>query len=170
MNSNSSLKTDYNNRFNRRVWLNDRRSDLILYLQSRGIQHLPVIAEPHWSVIPRSSIWIIQPSASSQPGGWYGIAGDHPTDIVAVNGVSRNPRDILTHFTQKWLAAAETLMNGEDCREFRIKDADQRETIGELIHDRASRIQRWTEDDYLWIGSNFEFSTGSGLKNIDPFA
>lgn len=169
MNSKQSLKTDYNNRFNRRVWLNDRRSDLIHYLQSRGIQHELIAAEPYWSVIPRSSIWIIKPFASSHPRAWYGIAGDHPTDIVTVNQVSEDPRQILKHFADKWLSAAQKLINGEDDSDFRIQNTDQRESIGELINDRAKRMQKWIEDDYLWVGSNFDFSSSSGLKNIDPF-
>lgn len=162
----SSIKTNYGNRFNRRIWLNDRRSDLIHYLQSRGINHDPLPPEPSWTVIPRSSIWLVRPFGS-QSNGWFGVAGDHPTDIVSINSVNEDPREILIHFTNKWLAASEKLMKGEDYKEFRIQNIEQRESIGELINDRAQRIQRWVMDEYMWVQSASKFAQPSPLNDID---
>lgn len=150
MTNNSANKTDYSNRFNRHIWINDRRSDLVHYFQTRGLLHGPIEKEPVWGVIPRSSIWKVPSLGQPEHGGWFGIAGDHPTDIVPIQGLSHEPRDILRHFVRKWLEVSERLMRGEECPDFRISNIDQRTSVGELIDDRAKRLRRWVQADELW--------------------
>ncbi len=151
MKKNEPLKTDYSNKFNRHIWLSDRRRDLIHYFESRNRIHGSIDATPHWSVIPRTSIWKIPSQANSGTDGWYGIAGDHPTDTAPMHQFDGDPRKILDHFVNKWLHASERLKNGEDFGDFRIRNADQRPSIGDLIEDRAKRIQLWVQSEELWL-------------------
>ena len=150
MNKVEFIKTDYKNRFNRKLWLEDRRSDLAHYFDVRNMTYNSFDPEPFWAIIPRTTIWKI--SSLGTPGfdGWYGIAGDHPTDIVPLNYFDGDPRNILEHFATKWLRAAERLKQGEDYGDFRIEHIEERPTIGELVEDRAIRIKRWVETDELW--------------------
>ncbi len=148
--TNGTVETDYKNRFNRRLWLEERRRDLIHYFDSRSINNGRIGTDPYWSVVPRTSIWQIPSLGTPGFDGWFGIAGDHPTDVVPLNYFNGDPRVILEHFVNKWLRAAERLKAGEDYGDFRIDHIEQRPTIGELIEDRAIRLKRWVDADDLW--------------------
>ncbi len=148
--TNGTVETDYKNRFNRRLWLEERRRDLIHYFDSRSINNGRIGTDPYWSVVPRTSIWQIPSLGTPGFDGWFGIAGDHPTDVVPLNYFNGDPRVILEHFVNKWLRAAERLKAGEDYGDFRIEHIEQRPTIGELIEDRAMRLKRWVDADDLW--------------------
>jgi hypothetical protein len=144
------IETDYKNRFNRRIWLEERRRDLLHYFDSRNITNGTIGKEPYWCVVPRTSIWQIPSMGTPGFDGWFGIAGDHPTDVVPLNYFSGEPRVILEHFVNKWLRAAERLKQGEDYGDFRIEHIEERPTIGELIEDRATRLKMWVEAEELW--------------------
>ncbi len=144
------VKTDYKNRFNRQLWLEDRRRDLIHYFDSRNINNGRLSKIPYWCVVPRTSIWQVPSLGTPGFDGWFGIAGDHPTDVVPLNYFNGEPRVILNHFVNKWLRAAERLKAGEDYGDFRIEHISERPTIGELIEDRALRLQRWVDAEDLW--------------------
>lgn len=150
MNKIEFIKTDYKNRFNRKLWLEDRRRDLTHYFDVRNMNYGSFDSEPFWSIIPRTTIWQIRSLGTPGFDGWYGIAGDHPTDIVPLNYFDGDPRKILDHFATKWLRASERLKQGEDYGDFRIEHIEERPTIGELVEDRAMRIKRWVEADELW--------------------
>ena len=109
-----SMEPDYKNRFNRQLWLEDRRRDLYHYYDSRNMNNGRIGQEPYWSVVPRTSIWQIPSLGTPGFDGWFGIAGDHPTDVVPLNYFNGEPRIILQHFVNKWLRAAERLKAGED--------------------------------------------------------
>lgn len=144
------IETDYKNKFNRRLWLSDRRRDLLRYYETRNLVHGNIIDEPFWSVVPRTSIWQIPSLGTPGFDGWYGIAGDHPTDVVPINYFTGEPRMILEHFVLKWLRAAAKLKQGEDYGDFNIEHIEQRPEIGALIEDRALRLQMWVESEELW--------------------
>ena len=150
MNKTPLVKTDYKNRFNRQIWIEERRRDLQHYFSVREINNGPIPLEPLWCIIPRSSIWRIPSLGTPGFEGWYGIAGDHPTDTVPLSYFTHSPRHILEHFVTKWLRAAQRLKQGEDYGDFRIGQIEERPTIGELIEDRALKIQRWVEAEDLW--------------------
>ncbi len=144
------IHTDYQNPFNRRIWLEERRRDLIHYFDTRNMNYGHIPHEPYWCVVPRTSIWQI--SSLGTPGfeDWFGIAGDHPTDVVSLNYFAGSPRNVLVHFVTKWLNASERLQQGEVYGDFRIEQIEQRHTIGELIENRAKKLKRWVECDELW--------------------
>ncbi|MDN3650773.1 DUF4826 family protein [Reinekea marina] len=153
-----SIKTDYKNRFNRKLWLAERKRDLRLYFDSRNMIHGKFENEPFWSVVPRTSLWHIPSLGTPGFDGWYGIAGDHPTDVVPLNYFEGDIRKILDHFVKKWLHAAEKLKQGEDYGDFRIENIKERPIIGQLIEDRATRLERfvaaeelWTEQTLVWV-------------------
>jgi len=145
-----SIATDYSNRFNQYIWLTERRSDLLYYFESRNLAHGRISTEAFWSVVPRTSIWQIPRLGARDADGWFGIAGDHPTDVVLMNNVDRDPRKVLDHFVNKWLHASSRLKGGDDSGAFRIEQIDQRLAIGLLIEDRAKRIQRLVATEALW--------------------
>lgn len=150
MKNKDSLETDYKNRFNRRIWLEERRRDLLHYYDSRNMVNGTISQSPIWSVVPRSSIWQIPSLGTPGFDGWYGIAGDHPTDVVPLNYFTGEPREILQHFVKKWLRVADRLKAGEDYGDFHIEHIDQRPVIGELIEDRALRLKNWVDAEQLW--------------------
>jgi len=151
MNNLEFIKTDYKNRFNRVLWLEDRHRDLLYYFQSRNLVHGYFDCQPFWCVVPRTSIWEIPSMGTPGFDGWYGIAGDHPTDVVPLNYFDGDLRKVLEHFVKKWLRASTHLKEGEDYGDFNIEHIDQRPVVGKLIEDRALRIQRWVEAEELWI-------------------
>lgn len=150
MKHNADVRTDYKNRFNRRIWLEERRRDLIHYFDSRNLVNGTISHTPIWAVVPRTSIWQIPSLGTPGFDGWYGIAGDHPTDVVPLNYFTGEPRKILQHFVEKWLRTADHLKAGEDYGDFRIDNIEQRPVIGELIEDRALRIKNWVDAEQLW--------------------
>lgn len=146
----SLVKTDYRNRFNRTLWLAERRKDLHLYFDSRNLVHGRIPVQPIWSVIPRTSIWTIASLGTPGFDGWYGIAGDHPTDVVPLNYFNGDLRLVLNHFVVKWQRTAERLKQGDDYGDFRIEQLEERPRIGALIEDRASRLQKFLDEDAMW--------------------
>lgn len=150
MKKTESLKTNYKNRFNRRLWLDDRYRDLLYYFENRNIVHGAFKGEPYWCVVPRTSIWKIPSMGTPGFDGWFGIAGDHPTDTVPLNYFDGSPQRILEHFVTKWLRASARLKQGEDYGDFNISNIEQRPVVGQLIEDRALRLQRWVDAHDLW--------------------
>lgn len=146
----SAIETDYQNRFNRGLWLSERARDLEHYFDNRHISYGKLNKDPYWCVPPHTSIWQIPSIGTPGFDGWYGIAGDHPTDVVPLGNIDDSPREILRHFVNKWLRAAERLKAGEDYGDFRIEHIEQRPTIGELIETRASKLKVWVDRDDLW--------------------
>jgi len=144
------IETDYRNRFNRRIWLEQRLRDLNFYYETRNINCGAIPKEPFWCVVPHTSIWQIPSIGTPGFDGWFGIAGDHPTDVVPLNYFDNDPRHILEHFVEKWLRASVKLKAGEDYGDFRIEHIEQRPTIGELIEDRALKLKLWVEREELW--------------------
>lgn len=149
-----ALKTDYKNRFNRKLWLAERRRDLTYYFDSRNLVYGKFDNEPFWSVVPRTSLWQIPSLGTPGFDGWYGIAGDHPTDVVPLNYFEGDVRKVLDHFVKKWLHAAEKLKQGEDYGDFHIEHIEERPTIGQLIEDRALRLERFVGAEELWLDNN----------------
>lgn len=145
-----STLPDYRNRFNRGLWLRERRRDLQGFFASRSIIIGEIDHNPHWAKIPFVSIWRV--SSLGTPGfdGWYGLAGDHPCDIVGINNLADHPREILRHFSEKWLYAAKRLKQGDDYGGFHIELITDRPMVGQLIEDRALRLQRWVDEPALW--------------------
>jgi len=141
---------DYRNRFNRGLWLNERRRDLRHYFDSRHIVIGAIDPEPFWTKVPYVGLWRVRSLGTPGFDGWYGIAGDVPCDIVGINNFSDRPRDILRYFAAKWHFAAARLKAGEDYPEFRIEFIEDRPKIGAAIDDRAMRLQRWVDEDSLW--------------------
>ncbi len=141
---------DYRNRFNRGLWLRERKRDLLGYFESRSIVIGPIDPDPYWAKVPFVSIWRV--SSLGTPGfdGWYGLAGDHPCDIVGINNLVDHPREILRYFSNKWLYAAQRLKQGDDYGDFRIEQIADRPKVGRLIEDRALRLQRWVDEASLW--------------------
>lgn len=146
----SDIKTDYRNRFNRRLWLAERRRDLVLFCERRDLEIQPLPEKPLWSAIPRSAIWRISGSEFASQSGWYGIAGDHPTDILPIHQCSAEPREIMQRFIERWETAADKLQRGEPVDTFRINQEAERPAIGELIADRVSRLKLWVAHDPIW--------------------
>ena len=130
---------NFENPFNKNIWLAERREDIRFYFKSRELvcQRIPEL--PLWSMSPFTSIWMVK--GVGMPGftGWYVIAGDHPTDIVGL-GSFNGPADILKHFSAKWAALSLDLIAGKPVSDFRIPADADLERYGRVIADRADKL------------------------------
>lgn len=138
---------NYTNRFNQGIWIKERRDDIQYYYHSRQLVCQKIPEAPIWSAMPLTSIWLVK--AVGTPGfhGWFVIAGDHPTDITGMGGLS-GAQDVLYYFATKWKRAAEHLIAGESVSDFRINNIEDRPRFGRVIKERAFQLEH--------IADNFE--------------
>lgn len=132
-------QVNFGNRFNREIWIKERRDDIRDYYHSRNLVCQKIPEQPLWSSMPFTSIWLIKAVATPGFHGWYVIAGDHPTDIVGMGGLE-GPQDALLYFGRRWLQAAKQLKEGEAFPDFRIERIEDRAVFGAAIGSRALRI------------------------------
>lgn len=131
---------DYRNRFNRQSWLNERRKDLSHYLESRNLQLGEISEQPVFSRIPFTSVWAIKSKTSPGLQKYFGISGDHPTDVVSMGKVVDNPIQALEYFANKWKQAGERLLAGEPVVDYQLGPNDDLSTIGQLIIVRSEKL------------------------------
>jgi len=137
----ASNSVNYRNRFNRQIWLTERRKDIRAYYHRQAIVHGGIPREPMWCQIPFSSVWLVKSIGTPGFHGWYVVCGDHPTDLVGM-GTLEGTAEILEYFASKWWRAAQLLLDGEDYPDFHIERIEDRPKIGELVKDRSDKFSQ----------------------------
>lgn len=82
---------------------------------------------------------------------WWAVSGDVPCDYISRGSVA-HPRAALRAFARKWREVSGYMLRGEPHPNITIGTPDQWPELGDLLRRRALILQRWVEDNALWVG------------------
>jgi hypothetical protein len=131
-------------------WCNERRDDVIAYLQQEQVAHGEVGESPAWHIAPYVSIWAIESKLNPSWVGWWVICGDLPTDYVS-SGSIKNPRDAIRAIADRWRTAAEQMARGHSSPDFSIGSPTDWTTLAPQLASRAELLADWAADQELWV-------------------
>ena len=119
-------------------------------MQHQGVDHLGVGEYPAFHVYPYLALWAVQ--SRSSPGwiGWWAITGDVPADYISSHEC-RHPREALRAFARHWREVSARMLRGEPHPAYRIGTSDDWPALGDLLGRRAEILQRYADDDELWV-------------------
>jgi hypothetical protein len=130
-------------------WCEERRAQVLAYLQHQGIKHGRVGEWPAWHIAPYASIWAIESAARSDWVGWWVVCGDLPTDSISADQIE-HPRDALRAIAQRWLDVAAHTKRGESHPTIRIGTAGSEAELMPLLERRGAILLKWSNDDACW--------------------
>lgn len=141
--------TNYDDPAVEEQWCEDRRAQVVDYLQREGIQHGRVGEWPAWHVAPYVSVWAIESLKVPESIGWWVICGDLPTDVVSAADIG-HPRDAARAFANRWRDAAPYMERGEEHPDLRLGSPESWTELASLLRARAELLAEWAEDDSVW--------------------
>jgi hypothetical protein len=140
---------DYDDPDVEELWCNERRGDVVAYLQQQRVPHGQVGEWPAWHVAPYVSVWAIESVANPGWVGWWVIAGDLPTDYISADTI-KHPREAIRSVASRWQEAATHMEQGQSVQGFSIGEASDARSLAPLLSSRAQLLQRWVADPTLW--------------------
>lgn len=130
-------------------WEAAQRGAVAEYFKSERVEHGRIGERPAWPVPRVVSVWAIESKLRPGRVGWRAIAGDCPTDYVAV-GADRSPREGVRAIAERWKQACESMARGEGPTGFSIGSAANRESLAPLLPARAAMLLEFAADDAVW--------------------
>ena len=117
-------------------WLRSQRARVEAYLESEGVQHRGVSADPDWYIAPCLAIWSVKSNANPASVGWWAISGAVPTDHISSAEI-HTARDALRQISSRWSDVAAKMVQGEADLGAQRVVTDQQKQLGQLILVRA---------------------------------
>jgi len=142
--------TDYDDPAVEEQWCNERRREVIAYLESQGIDHGRVAEWPAWHVAPYVSIWAVESRNRPESIGWWVICGDLPTDYVSSHGIA-HPREAMRAIADRWNKLVPFLERGEEHPEWTVGTPERRAELAPLLGARGKLLAEWADDDSMWV-------------------
>jgi hypothetical protein len=130
-------------------WCEERRGEVIAYLEREGVKHGRVGEWPAWHVAPYISVWAIESRKSPESVGWWVICGDLPTDYVSSERIS-HPREVVRAIAECWSKLVPYLERGEEHPEVSLRTPQTRAELAPLLKARSKLLAKWVEDDSVW--------------------
>ena len=130
-------------------WCQERRGEIIAYLERERVRHGRVGEWPAWHVAPYVSVWAIESKGSPASVGWWVICGDLPTDYISSERIS-HPREAVRALAERWSKLVPYLERGEEHPEVSLGTQQSREELAPLLKARCKLIAKWVEDDFIW--------------------
>ena len=140
---------DYDDPKREAAWLEARRRQILGYLEREGVRHGTVPHEPAWFAAPYVSVWPVMSLRAPGTVGWWGIAGDLPTDYVTSSGVD-GPRAALRAFADRWRDVAGYMSRGEPHPDVTIGKREEWPELSDLLARRATLLLEIADDDEEW--------------------
>lgn len=132
------------------AWCEERRREIVDYLEKQQLVHGRIGDWPAWHVAPVVSVWAIESSTTRGTMGWWVICGDLPTDYLSA-GAAHDPREAIRAFADRWRSAAEDMRSGRASPLVNIgSTADERQSIAPMLMSRSKLLAEWAERDELW--------------------
>ena len=130
-------------------WLDERRAEVIAYLQGQRVEHGQVGDGPAWYLPPMVSIWAIE--SRQRPGwlGWWAICGDLPTDYVSADTI-KHPREALRAIAERWSSAARDMAADRETPGFTVGPRAEWPRLAPMLASRAEALEGMASDPELW--------------------
>lgn len=122
-------------------WVRTQYQKAVKYLAEKGvIAHTVSLANSRY-LLPYLAVWQLEDERKQ---GYWVIAGDLPTDHVALSG-AKDARDAVRMFSFRWQLQAENLMRA-------AVPSQTTQDFVNLLVNRAHDLYRLYEQDDLWGG------------------
>jgi Domain of unknown function (DUF4826) len=144
---------EYDDSAREEQWCEERRAQVIAYLQGERVEHGRVGEWPAWHVAPYVSIWAIESKKRPDWIGWWVICGDVPTDYISAAEI-KHPREAMRAIAQNWRDQAKLMASGERDADIYIGEPKNWASLAPLLETRASMLLEWANDDSLWEDRN----------------
>jgi hypothetical protein len=131
------------------TWCDARGVEVAQCLARQGVDHGRIGEYPAWHVMPYASLWAVESLHRPEWIGWWVIAGDLPSDLIAAQDLD-TPRQALRAFGQRWGHHADALDRGEVPAAWAHVDHAQLPALAALLRRRGAALHRWADDDGAW--------------------
>lgn len=144
-------KPDWDNPEEDSKWCEERRSQVIEYLERQKIEHGRVGEWPAWHITPYVSVWVVESLKRPEWVDWWVICGDCPTDYCSATEI-KHPRDAMRSFAELWISHSRCIKQGKlDCKHHsRVGDEKSMQQLGPMLESRGRILLDFTKDDSLW--------------------
>jgi hypothetical protein len=140
---------DYGNPKVEAAWCSARRADVLAFLEREGIAHGRLGLRPSWHATPYVSVWAVESLEQPDCVGWWGIAGDLPTDCISAENVP-GPREAVAAFAAKWAELAACMLRGEEHPVHKVGTRETWPRLGPILESRAQLLDRFAREADLW--------------------
>jgi len=140
---------DYDNPAEEERWCEERRKDVVRYLDQQPIARGRVGEWPAWHLAPYLSLWAVESGNNPEHIGWWVICGDCPTDYLS-SDESKHPQDAMRAFATTWSELSDYMLRGEEHPTVNIGTSDQWPELGALLKARAVILREWASDNKIW--------------------
>jgi hypothetical protein len=130
-------------------WCAARSGEVVACLARQEVDHGRIGAWPAWHVIPYASIWAIESRHRPEWIGWWAIAGDLPTDVLAAPDLA-TPRDAMRAFGKRWLLHGASLDRGEVPPAWQHLPIEELPKLAAQLKKRGAALQTWADDEASW--------------------
>lgn len=143
---------NYDDPGTRAQWVAGQFSKVIDYLQLEKVRHGGIEPEPCWNLAPFVTVWAVTPRQPREPGFWV-ISGDLPTDYIEATTIP-DVRQAMGAFAARWRDLADRMLRGDKHPEFTVGHPEDQLSVSKLLHNRATILQEFVEDEEAWQGGN----------------
>jgi hypothetical protein len=118
-------------------------------LARQQIDHGRVGERPAWLAVPYASIWAVESKDRPEFIGWWVIAGDLPTDVLAAHDLA-TPRDAMRAFGKRWVLHGASLDRGDVPFAWQHVAVEALPKLAAQLKKRGAALQTWADTDSSW--------------------
>jgi hypothetical protein len=127
------------------AWCAARAAEIATCLARLALEHGRIGEWPAWHVLPYAGIWAVESAHRPEWMGWWAIAGDLPTDVLAAHDLPA-PRDALRAFGKRWLLHGAALDRGEVPPAWAHLPDEALPKLAAQLKKRGAALQVWADD------------------------
>jgi Domain of unknown function (DUF4826) len=130
-------------------WCDALAPDIAECLTRQQIDHGRVGERPAWLAVPYASIWAVESKDRPEFIGWWVIAGDLPTDVLAAHDLA-TPRDAMRAFGKRWLLHGASLDRGDVPFAWQHVAVEALPKLAAQLKKRGAALQTWADTESSW--------------------
>jgi Domain of unknown function (DUF4826) len=131
------------------TWCAARAAEVLACVQRQALEHGRIGEWPAWHVMPYASLWAVESKNRPEWMGWWVIAGDLPTDVLAAHDLP-TPRDAMRAFGKRWVLHGESLDRGDVPPAWAHLPDDALPKLAATLKTRGAALQVWADDAASW--------------------
>ncbi|MEY4563721.1 MAG: hypothetical protein RLZZ618_2998 [Pseudomonadota bacterium] len=131
------------------VWCDERRAEVMAYLERLGLPHGRVGEVPAFFARPYASIWAVESRDRPEWIGHWVIAGDLPNDSLPAHDLA-TPRDAMRAFGKRWALHGADLDRGVVHPAWQHLPDEQLPKFTATLKSRGAALQLWADDNAAW--------------------
>ncbi len=136
-------------------WCDERTAEVAACIARLAPEHGRIGERPAWFAMPYAGLWAVASAHRPEWIGWWVIAGDLPTDVLAAHDLA-TPRDAMRAFGKRWVLHGEQLDRGDVPPAWSHLADDGLPKLAATLKRRGAALQVWADDTAAWPADDID--------------